>query len=343
MHRDFLNATTPVSEQAAGWLFEMAEAPPDDGIRRDFVKWLKKSPQHIEEFLEIAVLEQELRRLPLDIERIMAEVRAVVRPGAVPIRDDAGLTKRKVTKGLRPNWQRYGWASAAGVAVVAIVFALMLVDEPQSLVHQTDFGEQRSIQLSDGSIVTLNTRSAVEVQYGDGERRVTLLSGEAMFDVATNVSKPFVVDTGDVFLRVLGTRFSVYRRSHSVHVAVVEGSVSAVTQYLPHEQVVVRAGEGAVATAKGVTLRDGLFDVRRAIAWTEGRLIFDGARLSEVVAEFNRYNRVPLIVEDDSLAERTITTVFNAHDVRALVGFLELQPDVKVEYGAEAIRIRVKR
>ena len=105
----------------------------------------------------------------------------------------------------------------------------------------------------------------------------------------------------------------------------------------------VEAGMGAIATVEGVTLTDDQFDVEKAIAWTDRRLIFDGAPLAEVVAEFNRYNRTPLIVEDSALAKRAITTVFNAHDVSALVAFLELEPDVEVQYGEDAIRIRVSR
>jgi transmembrane sensor len=97
-----------------------------------------------------------------------------------------------------------------------------------------------------------------------------------------------------------------------------------------------------VATAQGISLADPRFDVGKAIAWIERRLVFDGAPLAEVVREFNRYNRKPLIVEDSTLANRAITTVVNAHDVSALVGFLELEPDVEVEYADDSIRIRVR-
>jgi transmembrane sensor len=143
-------------------------------------------------------------------------------------------------------------------------------------------------------------------------------------------------------LNVIGTKFSVYRRNDSTRVAVVEGSVRAVSIGTPGEPVVVRAGEGAVATAQGISLADARFDVGKAIAWTERRLVFDGVPLAEVVREFNRYNRKRLIVEDSALANTPITTVMHAHDVSALVGFLELEPDVEVEYGDDSIRIRVR-
>jgi transmembrane sensor len=163
-----------------------------------------------------------------------------------------------------------------------------------------------------------------------------------MFDVAGDPDRPFVVETGTVSLNVTGTKFSVYRRDDSTRVAVVEGSVRAVSRHTPDRPVVVRAGEGIVATGRGI-LPDTRVDVGKAIAWTERRLVFDGASLAEVVKEFNRYNRKPLIVEDSALASRAITTVVDAHDVSALIGFLELEPDVEIEYGDDSIRIRARR
>jgi transmembrane sensor len=209
--------------------------------------------------------------------------------------------------------------------------------------HTTELGEQRSIVLGDGSIVTLNTLSEATVRFDKSFRKVALITGEALFDVVSDPQRPFVVETGSLSLNVIGTKFSVYRKENSTRVAVVDGVVTVVSSRSPDQPLIVRAGEGAVATAQGVSLTDDQFDVQKAIAWTQRRLIFDSAPLAEVVAEFNRYNRTPLIVEDVALANRAITTVFNANDVSALVAFLELEPDVDVQYGDDAIRIRVKR
>jgi transmembrane sensor len=207
-------------------------------------------------------------------------------------------------------------------------------------VHRTDYGEQRSIALADGSIVVLNTLSEVVVRFGPEERRVELVAGEAMFDVAHDPDRPFVVGTGAVELRVLGTRFSVYRKADSVRLAVLEGVVRAAPPGAEQAHVLVRAGQGAVASLDGTIRRNHRIDLERVLAWTERRLIFDDVALADVVAEFNRYNRRPLIVQDPELAERRITSVFFANDVSALVAFLELEPDVEVLYGADAIRIQ---
>lgn len=339
MNSDPIKPATPVAEQAAIWYFELAESAPDRQRRAEFFRWLKRSPRHIEEFLAIAVLEQAVSELPGSIADAVAELRRDAGATALPLAGAAAHTDERPRRQRR----RLGWASAAAAASALLFFMVALDRSPEPALHQTDLGEQRSFALQDGSIVTLNTRSTLSVEFDGSTRRVALLDGQAMFDVVEDKARPFVVETGDVSLSVLGTKFSVYRRPQSIEVAVVEGKVAAVPVHSPQEQVIMAAGEGAVATTGGEITRRQHIDVEKALAWTERRLIFDDARLSEVVAEFNRYNRVPLVVEDRALARRTITTVFNAHDVTALVGFLELEPGIEVEYGRDAIRIRASR
>jgi transmembrane sensor len=338
--------SSSVPEQAAEWLVELAEPTRTEARRREFMKWLKKSPQHIEEFLGIATLQLEVAEQSSVVQDIVTELNSRDDQCMVP------LFREPVTPARLPLLQRHrraryrAWASAAALAAlvaIAIVLVQLPIFEPPPINHSTELGEQRSIVLDDGSIMILNTLSEATVQFSRATRQVTLVAGEAMFDVVSNPDRPFVVETGAMSLSVLGTKFSVYRKKNSTRLAVVEGAVSAVSRYAPGNNVVVRTGEGAVATLQGISLTDPRFDVEGAIAWTERRLIFDAAPLAEVVAEFNRYNRLPLVVEDSALANRAITTVFNAHDVSALVGFLQLEPDVEVRYGEDAIRIRVRR
>ncbi|HZD53696.1 MAG TPA: hypothetical protein VE175_11660, partial [Woeseiaceae bacterium] len=110
----------------------------------------------------------------------------------------------------------------------------------------------------------------------------------------------------------------------------------------PGEPVLVRAGEGAVATPNGSIRRNDEIDLEKALAWTERRLIFDDVPLEDVISEFNRYNRRPLVIQDPKLAGRKITSVFFANDVSALIAFLELEAGAEVDYGADAIRIHRK-
>jgi transmembrane sensor len=356
----------PISEQAAEWLVELTE-PGAGGLeeerRRRFMAWLKRSPQHIEEFLALAMLQQDLAGQPVPLAKIVADLKAAgpappeplfgnvaagsatTAPAAAaslrPGRELAG--ERAARRGRARRWLAF--AAAAGVAAIAVALVqFTLVDAP-AVRHATVLGEQRSVALDDGSVVMLNTLSEVDVDVSRSERRVALVAGEAMFDVAPDATRPFVVDAGNVSLTVLGTKFSVYRKDNVTRLAVVEGSVRVV----PNgglaelaEPLVVAAGEGLVAGREGITPLAAGTGIDMAIAWTERRLIFNAAPLADVVEQFNRYNATPIVVEDSALARREVTTVFNANDVDALVGFLELEPDVDVRHDGNAIRIRHK-
>ena len=341
MSRHLPDKFAPVPEQAAEWLVELAEPELSEGSRRAFMSWLKESPRHIEEFLQVAALQQDVSGQRSSIAEIMAELEAA---------GTGTLTLPAATKALPGQRQAAParrnpllWIAAAGVVLAALLLLELPREEAPLVTHRTGIGEQRSIVLGDGSIVTLNTQSEAAVRFDDSVRRVDLVAGVALFDVARDSDRVFVVRTGGVSFAVVGTRFSVYRRQSSTTLAVVEGEVRAVSDVAPDEPVFVRAGQGAVATAAGISPANPEFDIAEAIAWTERRLVFDGAALAEVVGEFNRYNRVPLVIEDSALASRAITSVFHAHDVSALVGFLELEPDVEVERGDDAIRIRVRK
>ena len=335
------NRNKAVSEQAAEWYVTLDEPPHDADTRRRFYAWLKQSPQHIREFLAIAELERAVARQSSSIAEVVAEVEGATGRDAVAfVGQPAAPEPRAKRRFGRWRGQIAAWATAAGLAALAALFVTRMpaVDAP-FVGHRTELGEQRSIVLGDGSIVTLNTLSEALVRFDDSARHVTLATGEAMFDVVRDAERPFIVETGSLSVTVLGTKFSVYRKGESTQVAVVDGIVTATANRESADRVELRGGEGAVFDRNGELRRDATVDLERAVAWTERRLIFENARLADVVSEFNRYNRMQLRIDDSQLADREITTVVNAHDVSALVGFLKLQPDVRIEYGADTIRI----
>jgi transmembrane sensor len=340
MYEEFTAPSLPVSEQAAAWFCELVDGARNRRRQRDFVRWLKASPQHIDAFLAIAMLERDLAGLPIEMEEAVRLAGEAAGP-AIPLAA-GGKTAAAAPRRVR----RAGWLAAAAAACAAAA-ALWLAPgsrvDPVPVVHRTDYGEQRSVALGDGSIVTLNTLSEVAVRFGSNVRHVELVAGEAMFDVARDPRRPFVVEAGAVRLSVLGTRFAVYRKADSVRLAVLEGVVRATPPGHPEAQVLVHAGEGAIASRDGTIRRNDSIDLERATAWTERRLVFNAAPLKDVVAEFNRYNRRPLIVQDPGLGEKKITSSFFANNVGAFVAFLELDPDIEVDYGADAIRIHRDR
>ncbi|HEX2139616.1 MAG TPA: FecR domain-containing protein, partial [Woeseiaceae bacterium] len=207
MNSEFAEPDVPVSEQAAAWLFELADGPNDQETRRQFVRWLKRSPQHIDSFLAIAVLEQEIAERPGSIEQALLLADGTG-PDVIPIAGEGRFARQTGRKPLRKR-RGVRWMAAAGLAALSVLASLPFLlpqDPPPAVAHKTDFGEQRSIALSDGSIIILNTVSEVAVRYDEAARRVELHSGEAMFDVAADSGRPFVVEAGSVALKVLGTK-----------------------------------------------------------------------------------------------------------------------------------------
>jgi len=243
------------------------------------------------------------------------------------------------------------------------VFLLMPGSGEQTF--RTARGEQRSIVLEDGSLVVLNTLSEIRIDLTSSSRRAVLTAGEALFDVAKDPDRPFTVDAGPLAIRVTGTRFNVYRQQARTVLTVVEGKVEVTpaetSRVLPGERaiaydderhpaaealgqpatptVTVTAGERVAVDVDGGMDRDVPVNLERATAWTQRRLIFDNESLARVSEEFNRYNRLPVIIEDSSCAGRRITGVFNATDTRTLVAFLERQQGITVRRDPDAIRV----
>lgn len=344
MTRTPAKRTQPVSEQAAEWLVAIDDVGLDAAAKREFLAWLKQSPDHIREFLQLSALHVELAQNP-ELNQTIDTLVAAARADVIALPDET--TNKRPTRsasGRRPLW------SAAAVLLVGIALATgvwLSNTSPTEAVYQTELGEQRSIALDDGSVIVLNTLSNVHVHYDDRERRIRLLSGEVLFDVAKDARRPFIVDAGTMQLEVLGTRFNVYRQAEETVLTVVEGEVAVLNGQPPGDiaaqpttltatagqQVVIENTSGAVTEAESV-------EATPAIAWTERKLIFKAVPLIEVAEEFNRYNRRPLRIDDSDLANRPITGVFDAHDADLLAAFLANQPGIVVERRSDGIHVR---
>ena len=343
-----------VSEQAAEWLLAFEDGQPGEAERRQFLQWLKRSPEHIEAFLQLTALHRQIGAAPLPqslIDRLVAEAR-----DARPI---AGRIPPAVSRGAPlPPPRRRRWPIFTAAAAMLLLLIGGLLGHELLLpgqVYRSGIGEQRSIALADGSVITLNTQSRVRVRLAADERRVVLLAGEALFDVARDARRPFRVSAGDLRVHVLGTRFTLYRRGEQTQLTVIEGRVgietggAGLTRPLAESLGLVTAptaplqalgaGEQLLAEAGRPPATRRLADPERATAWTARRLIFEDAPLAEVVAEFNRYNRRQIHVDTDALATRRITGVFKVHDIDLLVGFLQGQHDLRVIEARDDLRV----
>ncbi len=263
---------------------------------------------------------------------------------------------------LRPRWRVAGWATAA--AVVALLATGVWIGRMPGLVpaaplaaadptgtpvaavaspdvqgqrHATGVGERRELRLPDGSVVALNTTSAVVVNYTGRERGVRLLRGQALFEVAANSARPFVVTAGDRRITAVGTAFDVKVDEAGLRVVMVEGRVEVdPIQRTGLERLIpllgrktLGAGEQLVTDAANEA-KVSVADVSRDVSWREGRLIFRHDTLASAVAEFNRYSQTQLVIEDPRAAELRISGVFSISRPDNFVSALEAHYPVDV-------------
>jgi transmembrane sensor len=211
-------------------------------------------------------------------------------------------------------------------------------------------GELRSIGLSDGSIVTLNTQSEIAIRYSKLVRSVELVRGEALFQVAKNAKRPFRVGIGQSVVQAVGTAFNIYRRPEGSIVTVIEGRVAI----LGHNQLVrgsqSSAGTSLQRTAGDIELSAGEqltlaprervrrlapSDIQQVTTWAQRRLVFKETTVKDVVAEFNRYNRTQIVIDDQALSRRIVTGTFESGDPESFVEFLVQQSNAMVRERSE--------
>jgi transmembrane sensor len=348
-HPSRLNAQ--IYEEASEWFVDFRDREPDEATRRAFDRWLRKSPEHLSAYLEIAAIWSEAPRLDprrrWTPERLIEEAR-LTHDNVVPLVPDAvaGRTPaRQVAASAR-------WRLGLAVSAVCLTLGLaVFLVSSRSTTYDTPVGEQRSVTLPDGSTVDLNSRSRMKVRYTYDTRGVELMEGQALFDVAKDPARPFIVTSGSTRVRAVGTQFDVNRKSGGTVVTVLEGRVAvhhdaaggdarstrarapapAATSSAEagSAEVVLNAGGQVVVTAASIRETDHP-DVTRAVAWRQRQLVFDSASLAEVAEEFNRYNTRQLVIRDRELDSFLISGVFSSTDPASLIRFLRDRPEVHV-------------
>lgn len=340
-----------IYSEAAEWFVTCRSGALDDADRRKFDGWLRQSPQHLSAYLELAAIWDEGPVLDAqrryDTETLIAEAladRSNVTELTPPARD-----RNSTAVSSRVRWL------AASVAMFAIgLAALVSFYVFRDPIYVTHVGEQRSIALPDGSTMELNSRSKVRVHYSEHERALELIEGQALFRVAKNAARPFIVTSDGTRVRAVGTQFDVNKKREGTVVTVVEGKVSVQTS-VPDARIdplaveVTAAMPQMLVAGEQITVTESARqpikhpDVTRAIAWTQRQLVFEGATLNEVAEEFNRYNQRQLIVQDPELYDFHISGVFASTDPGALLQFLRERAGVQVVETDNAIYLTKKR
>jgi transmembrane sensor len=330
--------------EASSWFIEFRAGDVDGDARARFIEWLRRSPEHIHAYLEIAGVWAELPtsdpKGKIDIEALIARARG--EPDVIALSPDRPPSTPAPSAGKHALWRgsRRAAVALAAVVLLAVAAVVFLGRDKSGGSYSTGIGEQRTVQLVDGSTVELNARSTIQVHLTEHQRDVTLLEGQALFRVAKDKRRPFVVRAGDAQVRAVGTEFDVYKKQTATVVTVVEGRVETYDESdSPGTAAIVLSAGEQLTVLPHVVTRPMRTDTAVATAWVQKRLIFEETPLSDVAEEFNRYNRRPLTIDDSELEKLRISGVYSSTDPASLINFLRSQNSIQVVETEKQVRV----
>jgi transmembrane sensor len=341
-----------IAEDAAIWFIENRQSL-SPRSRAAFMAWLKTSPLHVEEYLNIAAMARDLPAAAddpsLDVESLLARIAS---GGENIFLLDSMAPHRAAALRTAPSWRRWpGAVSAALLLLLLTVATIWWTRDNQRLAshltYRTARAEQRVQPLPDGSVLHLNTDSEVTVRFSRDERVVQLIRGQAFFEVVHEPKRRFRIEAGPAGIIAVGTEFDVYRKSAAVVVTVVEGSVAVYAGRPPllapgrlHPPDTTRLNAGYQLEVIDRVGEPRRVDTQAAVAWLKRQIDFENEPLGEVAAEFNRYSSVEFEIDDESVRALPVTGVFDAYDTESFATFLETLQGVSVQRTATQIRVQ---
>ena len=294
----FPKSRARIRREASDWVIRLAEeASAEDHAA--FRRWRDADPRHAEAYDRVAAIWNQAGQLSRS--------------------PAAGQARSEVRSG-RP--QTFGFALAASLAAVVLVTTLLLgfrwlpspAPEQERMLFAAAVGEIGEIDLPDGSRLTLDSASRVEMAFTKGERRLTLREGRARFQVA-HETRPFVVSAGSSEVLATGTLFDVSLIGGRTTVLLLEGSVEVRAKDDRRKRERLAPGQKLILAASAPAERQPA--ARGEAAWPTRMLEFDNTRLDEAAALANRYSKVQLRLSDERIRSRRVSGALRAGDVAA--------------------------
>jgi transmembrane sensor len=277
--------------------------------------------------------------------------------------DWLGDFERPVEAPPVPSMWRTWPARAAALAAVMLAviggvtwFVYPAAERDFAQHYATGHAERRLIRLADGSTVTLAADSRVAIDYTPAERRLRLTSGEALFKVAHNTARPFIVETPHGEVKAVGTAFDVAVAAREAEVTVVEGVIRIAlrdgARGLRASEPIEKLARKGERLAFGITARDGGsvgfirqatdLDADSATAWTRGQLVFRGEPLRDVIAKINLYARDRVVLTDPKAGSMPVFGVVDQGDTAAIRDLIAEPDAIAIEPLASPIAAAAK-
>lgn len=284
-------------DSALDWFAMLQGYPGDKRLRAEFDAWRRADPANAEAFARVAGVWSlpELDVIAGDVAATAQGVLHSAEPAVVPF----------------PPARRNRWRQAAMAVAAAILVAIGIQQYPVMMLqwradYHTATGARQEITLPDGSRMTLNTASAVSLDFEGPKRSVTLLQGEAYFDVVPDPSRPFTVSAAFSEVEVKGTAFAVRTESGMDTVVLERGLVDVAGLAATDEAASLHPGETVTATATGLSVVRST-DPAVALSWRDGRLVFENQPFERVLREIGRYYPHSIIVANDRVGRARVT------------------------------------
>lgn len=321
-------------EAAYRWQSKIVGGELDEQGQRALGLWLDADARHVSALKRADRLWADIGTL--DSAAFASELtsQAEAEQIVVPIR-------RQSSSDSRRSPRRRLTIASVGCGVAAVIAWVVLFVLPPSTPHTIDYrtgiAEQLRVPMADGSEITLGAQTQLRVTMSEQARRVALSAGDAFFDVASQDTRPFIVEAGNTTVRVVGTEFSVRQRTQSTRIAVAEGEVEvaldrpeASVAAPPAYQLSAGAQLEAVVGAKSAALST--VPVANIGAWRRGELVFIDAPLTDILQEANRYYSDPIVVGDPALSQLRLSAVFDADDVEGMLITLKESLPIRVSH-----------
>lgn len=312
-----------IKAEAAQWFAKLRAPHCDADTQAAFEAWVKASPAHELAYEQCAALWLMTNglRADEDIKRELDAARSQV---------ELAHGRKDQRKFYQPTIKKLVQIAALVLIGIGFIISANLFEEDG---YSTGVGEQRLIQLADGSTAMLNTDTKIHVNFSNGRRRIELVQGEAYFDVAKDPKRPFEVLAANNVVRAVGTEFNVALLDHLLSVDVAEGVVAfeAIAENKQALTTHINVGE-RIAYHKGdksTTIEAA--HLERISAWQEHKIYFNGSNLAEAVTEYNRYTKDTITIVDEVLSQQKITGIFNVGDLDTFIFSLEQALNVRVE------------
>ncbi|MEM7018656.1 MAG: FecR family protein [Pseudomonadota bacterium] len=300
------NDTDKIEDEARQWAMKLTDEDINGDDLRAFQQWRAENPGH-----EVAFREADR------VWRGIADLKHLRGYAVLP------ETPPSLIERLKHWWAEGGsgqWVTAgASFAVVAMVAIFIMPMQLDQTTYSTAVAEVRSFELEDGTQVTLGGKSTIRVQYVASARHVELVEGDALFSVTHNPEQPFVVHTGAVETRVLGTVFTVERDPGHLAVAVKEGKVRVGLPQADSQAAVLTPGQTVTADYAGAVGTVSRIDVNSIGTWVNGRISYENATLQAIVADANRYYDGEIQIADEATAALQVSISFKTDDIDSLV------------------------